>query len=241
MKSETSMEVTLPSIGVQKTEVTQTIDLGVTADGSTGNKLVKVTFSGIKAHVSAAGQNMDYDSADPAKSGGPLAASMGALLNKGFTMVFDKDDKFVEARDVSNVGVMPGMEPKKMAEMFRKSFDMGLPADPIAPGETWNSSDKMDLGPAGSIDIAVTGKLDSIVDKGGHKQAKILIDGKMSSPEGAAGPAKIGEGSKMHGESYFDLDQRLATNSESTADINVSVGAQNMPMTQKSKVTVTPK
>ena len=101
MQTLTEMTASVPGLGAgagQKTEITQTMTITVSSESTTGNRLAEVKFTGVKASMNMMGQAMTYDSSDPAKSAPFLQQSFGAMLNKTFTMVFDKDDKYLEAR-----------------------------------------------------------------------------------------------------------------------------------------------
>ena len=245
IENQTQMSMTMTGLGAQgganDTNMTQTMTITVKPDGTAGNKAAEIKFTGIKADMAMMGQKMTYDSSDPAKSPPFLQQSFGALVNKTFTMVFDKENKYLEARGLealsqgTPLGKSQAMNGDQMASMFRKSFEMSLPKDPIAPGESWTFEDKMDMGPLGSIGIKIVGKFDSVVEREGHKHAKLILSGTFSSPEaagGAAGMVKFGDGSTFTGESYFNLDESVASYSETHSDLKISAAGQEMPMKQ---------
>ncbi len=246
LENDTQMTMAVPGLGQQsgagnETKVQQTMTVTVTPEATTGNKLAEIKFSSIKADMAMMGAKMTYDSSDPSKSAPFLQQSFGAMVNKSFTMVFDKDDTYLEARGLDTLssgtplGKTKAMSGKQLAEMFRKSFEMSLPKEPIAAGETWNFEEKIEMGPVGVISIKVTGNFDSIVEREGRKHAKLLLDGTFSTPEAADGKqqmVKFGDGSKFNGEIYFDIDRRVATSSETHSDLKLGVGGQEMPMKQ---------
>jgi hypothetical protein len=244
MQTQTEMTASVPGLGEgagQKTEITQTMSITVSSEASTGNRLAEVKFSGIKATMNMMGQAMTYDSSDPAKSAPFLQQSFGAMLNKSFTMVFDKDDKYIEARGLdaltegTPLGQTKAVNGQQMADMFRKSFDMTLPKQAVSSGDSWKYDDKIDMGPVGQLSFSATNKFDSVVDRDGHKHVKIVMDGSMSTSDaGEAKMVKIGAGSKMSGETYFDLDRKVVDYTETNTEIKMSVGGQEVPMKQKS-------
>lgn len=245
IENQTQMTMTMAGLGAQAgandTNMTQTMTITVKPDGAAGNKAAEIKFTGIKADMAMMGQKMTYDSSDPAKSPPFLQQSFGALVNKSFTMVFDKENKYVESRGLealsegTPLGKSQALKGDQMAAMFRKSFEMSLPKEPIAPGESWNFEDKMEMGPIGSISIKIVGKFDSIVDREGHKHAKLLLSGTFSSPEAggaAAGMVKFGEGSTFTGETYFNLDEGVSSYSETHSDLKINAAGQEMPIKQ---------
>lgn len=245
IENQTQMTMTMPGLGGQgganDTNMTQTMTVTVKPDGTSGNKAAEVKFTGMKADMAMLGQKMSYDSSDPGKSAPFLQQAFGAMVDKSFTMVFDKDNKFLETRGTealtkgSPLGAGKAMNGDQMAVMMRKSFDMSLPKEAVAPGDTWNYEEKMDMGPMGAIGIKVAGKFDSVVDREGHKHAKLLLTGTFSSPEaqgGAAQVVKFGEGSTFSGETYFNLDEHVTTYSETRADLKLSAAGQEVPLKQ---------
>ncbi len=247
----TEMNVMAPELakaGGQKTEMTQTMSITVKPEPGTENKLAVVKIMTMKANMSVMGQNMTYDSADPAKSNPMLQQAFGAIVGKEFTIVYDKNDMITGTRDLDKlvptpVGGGKGMNGNQMADAFRKSQEMGLPKDPAAPGGTWTYENKIEMPPAGAIIIKGTGKYDSNITLDGRKHAKILVNGKFTSPEadpaksGAAAATamsvKFGEGSVTEGEIDYDLERHFITKSEMNSLIKMNVAGHEMPMTQK--------
>ncbi|QIF05707.1 DUF6263 family protein [Roseimicrobium sp. ORNL1] len=238
-KQETAMEMAAAIPGSpaeQKTTMSQTIEIRVQAEPSTGNKLANFSITGVKADMEMMGQKMTYDSSDPAKSQPLLQQTFGGLLNKKFTMVFDKEDKYVETRGLEDLNANPlgqttGMDGKQLSETIRKSFEMSLPKGPIAVGETWDIEETMDMQPISML-VKAKGKFDSVVEIDGRKHAKLLVDGTFSTPPGAASPLTLGEGSKFSGESLFDLERRVITSNKSTTDLKMQMQGQSIPMKQ---------
>ncbi len=244
----TEMNVMMPELakaGGQKTEIKQTMSITVKPDPGTDNKLAAVKIVTMKANMSVMGQNMTYDSTDPAKSSPMLQQSFGALVGKEFTIVYDKNDMITGTRDLENlvptpVGGGKGPNGNQLADAFRKSQEMGLPKDPVASGSTWTYENKIEMPPAGAILIKGSGKYDSNITVEGRKHAKITMNGKFTTPEaepgkdsGAALPVKFGEGSTMAGEIAFDLERRVVTKSEVNSLIKMNIGGKEIPMTQK--------
>lgn len=249
----TEMNVMMPELeaaGGQKTEINQIMSITVKPDPGTDNKLAAVKIVAMKANMSVMGQNMKYDSTDPAKSSPMLQQSFGALVGKEFTIVYDKNDLITGTRDLDKLVPTPlggGKSPngEQLADAFRKSQEMGLPKDPVAPGGTWTYENKIDMPPAGAIVIKGTGKYDSNIMVDGRKHAKILMNGKFTTPEAPEagkpqrltdsqrGAVKFGEGSTMAGEIAYDLERRLVTKSEVNSLIKMNIGGKEIPMNQK--------
>ncbi len=226
--------------GKQTTNMTQTMTITVKGEGE--NRLATVKIAAIKALMSMMGQVMTYDSADPAKSQPMLQQAFGAVVGKEFTLVYDKDDKITDVRGLDSLGATPvggakGPDPKQFVDAFRKSQEMGMPKDPVAPGDTWNFEDAIEMAPLGTMKIKGTGKFDSIVDYEGRKHAKLLIDGIFTSPDvapGAPAPAiKFSPGSSMRVETLFDLERRVASSSTVNSELKMNAAGQEIPVSQK--------
>lgn len=239
MSSSTEMPA-LGENGKQTTNMTQTMTVTVTPEGD--KKLAVVKFASIRALISAMGQVMNYDSADPAKSQPMLQQAFGALVGKEFTLVYDKDDKITEVRGMENLTATPVAGAKspdgaQFVNAFRKSQEMGMPKDPVAPGDTWTFNDTIEMAPLGTMNIKGTGKFDSIVDHEGRKHAKLIVEGAFTSPEAAAGAAvpmvKFGEGSNMKIETLFDIERRVSTSSTVASDMKMNAAGQEIPVSQK--------
>jgi hypothetical protein len=233
----TTMMATVPdSTEVQKTNMTQSFEVRVTAEPATGNRLAALTITGTKATMDMMGQSLTYDSADPAKSPPTLQQAFGTMLNKSFTFVYDKNDKFVETRGLEKLTATPlgnatGMDGKQLSEAFRKSFEMFLPKDAVAVGDAWNIEDTLEMPPVLMV-VKAKGKYDSVVDIQGRKHARLVIEGTFGTPANASTPFTLGEGSKFSGELLFDLERRVIVASESRTEINLQVQGQNVPMKQ---------
>lgn len=221
--------------GGQTMNMTQTMTISVKDEPGTTNRLATVKFTGIKAKMNMMGQAMEYDSADSSKSQPFLQQAFGAMLGKEFILVYDKDDKIIDARGMEAIASTPlggakGMDGKQMMEAFKKSQEMFLPPQPVGPGDTWNYDGKIDMQPMGALLMKGTGKFDSVADK----HAKLLIDGTISMPENAVNPmVKIAEGSTVKVEMLYDLDRHIADTTNTSNEIKLTAAGQEVPMKQK--------
>ena len=235
------MSTAVPGLGEQgkqATNVVQTMTITVKAEPGTDKRLATVKFVSIKANMSAMGQTMTYDSADPAKSQPMLQQAFGAILGKEFTLVYDKDDNIADVRGAENVMPTPvagvkGPSGNQLADAFRKGQEMGLPKEAVAPGDTWAFDESVEMPPVGKISIKGTGKYDSIVQGPNGKQAKIVIEGQFKTPEGGDAQVKFGDGSTIKGETLFDLEKKLAVQNTVNTELKMTAAGQEVPMSQK--------
>jgi hypothetical protein len=222
--------------GNQKTHMTQTMTIAVKDEPGSTNRLATVKFASIKATMNMGGQAVSYDSADPAKALPFLQQAFGALVGKEFSLVYDKDDKVIEARGMDAVTPTPvggarSMDGKQMVDAFKKSQEMFLPPQAVAPGDTWTFEGKVEMPPVGTFASKGSGKFDSIVDVDGRKHAKLTITGSLAMTESNS-PAKLGEGSNMNVEMLFDLDRKIADSTTTNCDIKINAAGQEVAMKQ---------
>ncbi|RBP39712.1 hypothetical protein DES53_109139 [Roseimicrobium gellanilyticum] len=220
----------------EKSDVAQTFQFRVTAEPATGNKLAEFSLTGVKATMDIMGQSHTYDSADPAKSPPFLQQTFGALLNKSVTLVFDKDDKYVETRGSEKLQPTPlgntvSMDGKQIADAWRKSFETFLPKNPASVGDTWNIEEKMEMPPVAVV-IKGAGRFDSVVEVEGRKHAKLLVDGSLSTSPGASSITGWADGSKFTAETLFDQQQRVIVRNETRTEMHLQMQGQTVPMKQ---------
>lgn len=227
----------LPGGGEQSTTVIQQMDVTVRKEAGSERKLAEMKFSAIKAMMNMAGQLMTYDSTDPAMSQPMLQQAFGALLGKSITLIYDKDDKFVdvtvpEGFAPTPLGQVGGPDGKQFATMLRETVDFGLPADGLAVGGTFNHEKKVEMQPLGAVTTKMNGKFDSIVDHEGRKHAKLLTEGTMEIPSGGQAQISVLAGSKLNGETLFDVERKAVSRSTVRSEMKMSVAGKEMPMKQ---------
>jgi hypothetical protein len=242
---ETNMDMdmsapAIPGAGGQTTTVIQQLDITVSKEPGTDRKLAEMKFAAIKAMINAAGQLMTYDSTDPAMSQPMLQQAFGALLGKSVTVIYDKDDKFVDVIVPDNFMPTPlgqGSAPngKQLGSMLRESVDFGLPTQSLAVGETFDLEKKIDMQPMGSITTKIKGRLDSIVDHEGRKHAKIVSEGTMempSLPPEVQAVVSMLPGAKITSETLFDLDRKVVSRNTTNTEMKMAAGGREMTMKQ---------
>ena len=236
-RQQTVTEIQLPLPGAaatpgQNTSITQMLDITVSKEAGTEQKLAS-----IKALLNTGGQTLAYDSTDAAKSLPFLQQTFGALAGKTFTLVYDKEDKFLDVRAADGqagtpLGTTKAMDVRQLADAFRKSQDLALPKAAVAPGDTWTFTDKLDMPPVGTFAIKATGRFDSIAAVDGRKHAKLLLDGTLENPAGAQQLVQFGPGSKFSGEILFDLDRKVVASSIVKTELKLTISGQEAPMSQ---------
>jgi hypothetical protein len=244
------MEMTMPPVpglpgvgGPQSSTMIMHTDVTVRKEPGTDRKLAEMKITGIKTMMNANGQIKTYDSNDPAMSEPELQQAFGAVANKSITIVYDKDDRYVEdiiPKDFvqTPVGGIQGPDGKQIAAMIRHSVEMGLPNEPIAVGATCSSEKKLDMPPVGAMTTRLKGRLDSIVTHEGRKHARILMDGTVEMPGLPAGPAGAQAPTKVSSETLFDLERKTISRSTARTETRTDHGEIKMTMTQTSTTTL---
>lgn len=239
---ETNMEMStgMPAAGAganQQTTMTLVMTISVKDDPGTTNRLATVKFTSIKASMNMAGQVVNFDSADSAKALPYLQQAFGALVGREFTLVYDKDDKVIDARGMDTVAQTPvaggrSMDGKQMVDAFKKSQELFLPPQPVGPGDTWTYEGKVEMQPIGTFESKGSGKFDGILEAEGHKHAKLVINGSLAMPESNT-PARLSEGSTVTVEMLYDLDRHVADTTTTVSEIKINAAGQEISMKQK--------
>lgn len=222
----------------QKTNITQTLTITVMKDGESDRKVAEVRVLSLKGTMDLMGQTVTYDSASPAQSPPFLQQAFGSLAGKSFSLVYDQGDSYLETRAIelhapaTPLGSGKNITPQQLSDAFRKSQEIPLPKEPVSVGDTWRYQDTLEMPPVGIINIAVSGKFDSIVEENGHRQAKLLIEGTFQFPQNESSVITIGPGSKFTGELFFDLDRKVVTSTSTHSIINVLIEGKEAPLSQ---------
>lgn len=225
-----------------KMKVIQTTSIQVKGE-TEGDKEARVTFDAMSGEVTLDGKAQPFDSRDLTNAPPMIQASVGQSVGKSFILIYDKDDKFVAVKDTGAMSPSPLGNPslagiseaKEVAELYRKSLEMGLPQIMVKPGDRWNSQQTLKFPSAGTVKVELRVKFDSIVDYDSGPHAKISFEGEMKNDDNAieARPVTIGKGSKTFGQILFDIQRGTVTFSAFRADIVLNVQGKSLPIRQQ--------
>jgi len=245
---ETTTETTtaLTAIGQAedvKIKVKQTTSIVVTGDEK-GNKEARVTFEALAGDVLLQGKMHAFDSTNLKEAHPMIKASVGQSLGKSFILVYDKDDEFISVKDtgtmapstLGNPSLEGIAEAKEVAELYRRSLEMGLPQVKVKPGDRWTTQQTVKFPSAGTVNVELRVKFDALVDYDGHPHAKISFEGDLKNDENAveARRVSIGSGSKTYGQILFDLDRGTVSFGAFRADMSLDiVGGKKLPIRQQ--------
>lgn len=219
----------------QEQSVIQQIKTTVTKDTGSDNRLAEVNFESVKALITSGKEVQTYDSADPAMSRPHLQQAFGTMVGRTFTLVYDKEGKFLELRvpnaegGVTPVGDFKGATNKQFAETWQKALELALPKQSLALGDAYDYESKTELAPFGGVTTKAQGRFDSIVDLDGRKHAKLVVKGKMEL--GAGGPLQAPtEGGTLEGEILFDMQRHVVTSSSLRTEMKLPANFGGMTM-----------
>jgi Family of unknown function (DUF6263) len=213
---------------------------------------VDVLFSHVRGEQNGGGRSVTFDSATPAADRDPiLAATLGMAVGKTFTLVFDEQDRYRDVRGLSSMAsdtaTQPSMmsiaESKDVANLFRKSLEMGLPPVPVSVGDTWTADETIQFPSAGEVRVQLNGKLQSIEPRNGHQHAKVMFDGKMGNTaprEGKpVGMTEITSDSSLAGILLYDLEEKVVSYAAYTTSVRMQTPGGMVVFDQKisSKIT----
>ena len=244
---ETLTETTFQKPGVaappQVMKVTQTSKLTVRNDPPTPNRLVLVTFAAVRGEIGSGKETMSFDSTTPKGNNPMLAQAIGRAVGKSFVLVYDEQDRFRDTRELGSLASSPGSvtgltalaDSRDVANLFRKSLEIGLPPLAVSVGDTWTADETMTFPQAGDTHVEMNGKFEGIEERDGRKHAKIAFEGKLSSVTRKDKPVaniEIGQGSTMSGIIFYDIERRTTSLSSYNNHLKLIVAGQEVPFDQ---------
>ncbi len=226
--------------------VTQVTDMKVsqTPPPST-DRLVHVTFASVKGEIETDGNTMTFDSTKPDEANPVLKQMFGGSVGKSFSLVYDDQDRFRDTRGLQSLATETTTTPsltsmassQDVANLFRKSQEMGLPAVPVNVGDTWTADETIAFPQAGEVRVQMNGRFESIIEREGRKHAKIVFDGKFGNTAARKDKpetiAEITSDSGISGILLFDLERKVVSFGAYTSSIKIRTPEQTVPFEQK--------
>ena len=239
----TTFQKPVPGGARETMKVIQTTTLRAVKDPTSPGRLVEVKFAAVRGEIGSGEKTMVFDSAKPGQANPMLEEAMGRAVGKIFVLAYDDQDRFRESRDLGGLASSPGSvtgltalaDSRDVANLFRKSLEIGLPPLAVSLGDTWTSDEVLTFPQAGDTHVQMNGKFEAVEERDGRKHAKIVFEGKLSGvtkPDKPIADTSIGEGSTMSGVILFDLERRTTTQSSYTNHLNLNVAGQVMPFEQ---------
>jgi len=226
----------------QKMKIIQTTVIDVVGHES-GEKRAKVTFKSLKGEVSLQGKKQSFDSADLSRADPMIKASVGQSVGKTFVLTYGPDDQFIEVRDSTSMAASSDgivaldqiAEAKQVADLYRRSLEMGLPKMAVKTGDRWTAQESVDFPSAGMVNVELHAKMDAVVDYEGRRHAKITFEGEMKRDDNSVGTRMVtlGNGSKTFGQVLFDVERGTVSFGAFRADIKLEIGGKVVPVRQQ--------
>lgn len=113
------------------------------------------------------------------------------------------------------------------------TLHLGLPAQPVQPGNAWEVKRDIPFGPT-KFTLAGTNTFKAWAQRNNKRMAQLVFTGTMTTKEGATGPVTLGEGATVTGTSWYDPDLGIIEEAESLSQFTVNV-AQSTGQTMTSK------
>jgi hypothetical protein len=244
----TNFLTALGKISDQKLRLHQTTSITVKKTPADQTE-ARVLIESLVGEMSYEGKSYVFDSKNPGAASAQLQKTLGGAAGKSFTLVYDAKGEFVDAKD-TNTMVTGGVEPslhsiataRQLATLYRRSLEMGLPKIPVLPGDKWITDELVPFPQAGTVQVKLNAKFDSIVDREGHRQAQISFEGVMKSKPDKDSTGRelstvravtFGDDSKVNGHVFFDLELKTISLAVFSAVIQLKVDGKAMPVHQQ--------
>jgi hypothetical protein len=209
----------------------------------------QVLIESLLGEMTYEGKSHAFDSKNPGASHPALQQTLGGAAGRGFTLVYDEEGRFLDAKDTGTM-VMGGATPdltsiadaRQLATLYRRSLEMGLPKIPVRPGDKWISDEIVPFPQTGTVQVKLNAKFDGIVDREGRRQAQIAFEGVMKSQHdkdsngrdlSTQRPVTLGDDSKVNGHIFFDLERKTISLAVFSATIQLKIEGKPMPVRQQ--------
>jgi hypothetical protein len=226
----------------QKMRVVQTTEIQVNALPD-GGKAARVTFRALRGEVMLNGMKHPFDSARMEEANPLVRASLGQSVGRTFELLYDAEDHYLDSRGMTGLSAAPEPSPnleaiaeaRDVAELYRRSLEMGLPRAPVKPGDRWTTQEGLNFPSAGKVNIELRARLESLLDYEGRHHAKISFEGEMKRADETAGSRKvtIGAGSRVFGQVLFDVERGTISQAAFQADIQLEMEGKKIPVRQQ--------
>lgn len=243
-ESDTDTTTFLTALGQkhdQKLRMRQTTSIRVTEAPGQSRK-VEVTIDSLTGELLHDGLLNPFDASNIDDALPMLRKSIGHAAGKTFTLLYDDRDQFLSVQGISSFLNTKADEPdlksiadaKQMATLYRRSLEMGLPKIPVRPGDKWISDEAIPFAEAGTVQVKLNAKFESIVEREGRPQAHISFEGSLVTQPDANTKRSItfGPDSKVSGQVYFDLERRTISLSTLASILNLQVEGKKLPVRQ---------
>jgi Family of unknown function (DUF6263) len=245
-RQQTQTDTTVPVPGTeakQSMSVVQVTDMSI--KGTKAGSEVTVAFASVRGEVTANGTTHTFDSTQPGEQNPALKQMFGSALGKSFVLVYDEKDRFKDIKGLERMSADPGAlstlealaSAREVADLYRKSMEMGLPRMPVSEGDTWIADETIHFPKSGEMQVKMNSKLAGYEDREGRRHAKISFEGKFGNtaprPDNPAAAIDIAADSTINGILFFDMERRVVSFGTYSTRIYMQAGGQLIPFDQK--------
>ena len=200
-----------------------------------------MVFRSIQGEMQMQGKKLQFDSANPEAGDALLRPALGPSVGAAFILIYNDKDEFTGVRDTGALAPAPDGNPslagiaqaQEVAELYRRSLEMGLPKSSVKVGDRWSSEEAVKFPSAGTVTVQLRAKLDAVVDYDERRHAKISFEGDMKSADAGVARETLADGSKSFGQVLFDLERGTISFAAFRADIILDIDGQKLPVRQQ--------
>ena len=246
-----TMAMTIPGMPQQMTnEMTmgQSSSLTVVKETDSGKLALEMEYLNSKMAVTTGGRPvMSYDSAkSSADDTNPAAAIFGKIIGAKIRFVLDQSNRVESVEGAEELAQRlpssPKLDPagtlKSMfsSDMLKQAvdFEANLPDHPVQPGDSWPVHHEFAMGALGTMVLDSTNTLDSWERRHERYCAHIETEGTITFTPGDTAAAAGMKGvkftahdGKTSGETWFDLDLGMFTDTSIEIDMGMDITIPN--------------
>ena len=192
--------------------------------GEKKDKLVrsKVNRVRIETNATADGKRITFDSGDPKQQHPSLAEVGKGMLAVTSGAIYDEDDIFK-----SFEGAVSDDATKAL---MKKLTDLGFPAEPVGPGDTWKHQVETQMGQMGLVKYDLDYHFTKMARYDGHQCALLAISGSLATIPGAAANEGFDIRSRsLSGVMYFDPELGAVRKYEINSQLDLTAYGRKMP------------
>ena len=260
MKTSQEQQITGPQKITQTVSMTMVMEMTVDKASDNGQQ-IHVTYKRIAQAIKGGPVEMAYDSAD--KKGGdeknPMAI-LGNMVDAAIDVTLDADGKVTKVKGMNEIFDKMAKDNPMMGDQMKKSmgdktvtemFDgarRNLPDKPVAVGDKWECTQKVDSPMGGAMDIKTVYTLKKIESADGHKVAIIDVAGGTSvkdagdkKPDDDATKPKLDIQQTGTMKVNVETGQATESNIDQDMSMDMKVGDTTMSVKSKGKINMTTK
>ena len=248
--------VPIPGMGEMNQEQRQVLSLRVLSVDAEGNARIRQTIEAMSMRMDSPMGVQSFDTESGAAPSDPAFAPLAAMVGTGSEITMAPTGEVLDFGDLGEWmdALLEGVDPEVRAvvggafteealeSMVRQSAQV-LPADPIAPGASWETSLTVPVA-FGTMESTTVYTLREVESVEGRSVAVFDVGGRMGAlrPEEGNPMAAMMEmsGGEMDGVFRFDVDRGVFLESEVSMSMEMAVMGQAMSSTTRTVMRLLP-